>query len=103
MDSISNRSSFGYETVPIVAPSDGSHIDPSETIRIATLFCDIVTPGYINIESQLSDNQALRINASDQNNIIARLYFRRIENVTLHFVCHRYNALPNNKSPEFYR
>jgi len=61
-----------YETVvsatePTVAPSDGSPIDPAETIILEALFLNLSTPGYVNLESQLADNQALKINASDAN------------------------------------
>ena len=61
-----------YETVvsatePTVAPSDGSPINPSETIIMASLFINLSTPGYVNIRSELSDNQAIKIYASDPN------------------------------------
>ena len=55
------------ETEPTIAPSDGSPIDPNETMKLAALFIDLTTPGYVNLESQLADNQALKIRASDPN------------------------------------
>ncbi|ARF08685.1 hypothetical protein Catovirus_1_735 [Catovirus CTV1] len=62
-----------YETVisdtePTVCPSDGTTpVDPSKTAIIESVFTDIITEGYINIESQLSDSGALKINASNVN------------------------------------
>lgn len=53
------------ETEPITCPS-GGEIDTSETIKLQSLFIDIITPGYINLESSLADNQALKIQASDE-------------------------------------
>lgn len=61
-----------YETVisatePTVAPSDGSPILASETIILQSMFLNLSTPGYVNLETQLADNQALKINASNIN------------------------------------
>lgn len=53
------------ETEPTTCPSGGD-IDPSETIKLQSLFIDISTPGYVNLESRLADNQALKIQASDE-------------------------------------
>lgn len=58
-----------YETVisqtePTTA-SDGAAIDPNETIKLESLFINLTTPGYINLESTLADNQSIRINASN--------------------------------------
>ena len=54
------------ETEPTTA-ADGAPIDMNETIRVQSLFMDLTTPGYLNLESQLADNQAIRINASNTN------------------------------------
>lgn len=54
------------ETEPTTCPSGGP-IDPNETIILQSLFMDLTTPGYINIESQLADNQAIKIIASNVN------------------------------------
>lgn len=61
-----------YETTisasePTVCPTDGSPIDPSRTEKLAPEFQDIFSNGYINIESVLSDNQAILIKASNIN------------------------------------
>ena len=53
------------ETEPVTCPSGGP-IDPSETIKLQSLFIDISTPGYVNLESSLADNQAIKIQASSQ-------------------------------------
>ena len=60
-----------YETIiseaePTTCPS-GGEIDPNETIMLESLYIDLVSEGYVNIESLLSDNQAVRINASNTN------------------------------------
>ena len=54
------------ETEPTTA-GDGAAIDMNETIKLQSLFIDLSTPGYLNLESTLSDNQAVTINASDIN------------------------------------
>ena len=55
-------------TVPTECPNDSGHtIDSSQTAVMSSLFIDIVSEGYVNIESLLSDNQAIKINASDTN------------------------------------
>lgn len=61
-----------YETIftedePLVAPSDGGAIFTDQTTIISSDFTSIINRGYINIESTLADNQALKINASDVN------------------------------------
>lgn len=54
-------------TIPTVAPSDGSPINHEETSILASLFLNLTTPGYVNINSELADNQAIKINTSDAN------------------------------------
>lgn len=54
------------ETEPTVGPG-GEPIRTDETIILESLFVDLVTDGYINIESTLADNQAVRISASNVN------------------------------------
>lgn len=62
-----------YETTvsaiqPIVCPSDGvTPVDPAFTTIMQSEFYDITSPGYVNVESQLADNQAVKISASDVN------------------------------------
>lgn len=61
-----------YETIvsdtePTVCPSDGFAIDSNLTVILESVFEDIFTEGYINIESSLADNQAVKICASDTN------------------------------------
>lgn len=55
------------ETEPTVCPVGGGPIDPQETLKLGALFIDLVTEGYMNLESQLADNQALKIIASNPN------------------------------------
>ena len=60
-----------YESIisqnePLVA-ADSTSIDQSLTTIIQSLFLNLVTDGYLNLESQLADNLALRIQASDAN------------------------------------
>lgn len=54
-------------TAPTVCPSDGSPINTSLTTIVEAIFYDVVSNGYVNVESQLADNQALKINASNTN------------------------------------
>lgn len=54
------------ETEPTSCPS-GGEIDPAETTIVKSLFLDFVTEGYVNVESQLADNQAVKIRASNPN------------------------------------
>lgn len=54
-------------TKPLVCPNDGTEVDPNITEIIDSDVAGIVSDGYINIESILADNQAIRINASDPN------------------------------------
>ena len=62
-----------YETIisatqPTVCPSDGiTPVDPAYTTIVQSVFYDINSIGYVNIQSQLADNQAIIINASDPN------------------------------------
>lgn len=66
-------SSLQNETIisdiePTVCPSDGvTPVDPDKTVIMESLFQDMISEGYINIESRLADNQALKISASDTN------------------------------------
>lgn len=56
------------DTVPLTCPNNPlDTIDPNQTAVMASLYLDIMTEGYINIESLLADNQAIKINASDTN------------------------------------
>lgn len=56
------------DTEPTVCPSDGvTPLDPAFTTIMEAEFYEVVSPGYVNIESQLADNQALKIIASDTN------------------------------------
>lgn len=52
-------------TEPTVAPSDGGAIDTSQTVILSSEFTSIVDSGYVNLESTLADNQAIKINASN--------------------------------------
>jgi hypothetical protein len=53
-------------TAPTECPNDSGHsIDSTQTAIIDTLFTDIIEEGYINIESILADNQAVKIQASN--------------------------------------
>lgn len=56
------------DTEPTVCPNNPLHtIDPSQTAILVTNFVNIDTDSYINIQSRLADNNAIRINASDTN------------------------------------
>ena len=56
------------ETEPLVCPSDGiTQLDPSFTTIIQSEFEEMVSSGYINIDSELADNQAIKILASNVN------------------------------------
>ena len=61
-----------YETViataqPTICPNHAVALDPNLTTIVQSEFYDVVSRGYVNIESQLADNQALKIYASDPN------------------------------------
>lgn len=61
-----------YETVistsqPTICPNHLVPLNPDFTSIIEAEFYDVVSRGYVNIESQLADNQALKIHASDPN------------------------------------
>lgn len=62
-----------YETIisatePTVCPSDGvTPLDPAFTTILYAEYYDITSEGYVGIESQLADNQAIKIIASDTN------------------------------------
>lgn len=69
---ILNSITLQYETdvsavEPTIAPSNGAPAVPGFTTIMQSEFYDITNPGYINIESQLADNQAIKIQASDPN------------------------------------
>jgi hypothetical protein len=53
------------DTEPTVCPVDGEAIDSSLTTILESRFEDIVTDGYVHIESMLADNRAIVIDASD--------------------------------------
>ena len=56
------------DTKPTTCPNDPLHtIDPVATAIIQSRYTDITADSYLNLESQLADNQALKINASDPN------------------------------------
>lgn len=56
------------DTEPTVCPSDGvTPVDPTLTTIMQSEFYDVISRGYVNVESQLADNQAIKINASDTN------------------------------------
>jgi hypothetical protein len=55
------------ETEPTVCPVDGQAIDSTATVILQSQYKDISTVGYINIDSSLADNNAIRISASDTN------------------------------------
>lgn len=52
---------------PTTCPNDATPVDPNLTTIMQTKFIDIISDGYVNVESQLSDNQALKLQASDVN------------------------------------
>jgi len=52
---------------PTVCPSDGNPINTNLTTIINSVFTDLYSEGYINIESALADNRAIRIINSDSN------------------------------------
>ena len=55
------------ETEPTSCPTDGSPIDPDQTVIVEASFREITTEGYIFLDSSLADNQAIVIKASDAN------------------------------------
>jgi hypothetical protein len=52
-------------TEPTDAPSDGGAINTDQTTILASKFTSVVDEGYVNVESSLADNQAIKINASN--------------------------------------
>ena len=45
------------DTVPTECPNDSGHtIDPDQTVSVQSLFLDLLSVGYVNVESQLADN-----------------------------------------------
>lgn len=55
-------------TEPTVCPSDGvTPVNSSFTTIMQAEFLDYISSGYINVESQLADNQALKLQASNAN------------------------------------
>ncbi|ARF11605.1 hypothetical protein Klosneuvirus_2_41 [Klosneuvirus KNV1] len=55
-------------TMPTTCPNNAGHtIDSTATVIMESLFNNIYSDGYINIQSALADNQAIKIRASDTN------------------------------------
>lgn len=53
---------------PTTCPNNALHtIDPSQTVVYDTQYKSFVAEGYINLDSSLSDNQAIKIQASNVN------------------------------------